>query len=439
MPRPSLRLVPLFALVTACGGPRAAAVVPGAVEPGCTGLPDATPESVGIARATIDSIQRAAVAMKSDALVIVRDGQVVHAWRDPAFRDTIFNMQSVTKAIASLGVGLLVDDGRIASYDLPLRELFPEFATAEKAPVTLRMLMHHTSGIAAGRGEAQFYEANDVHTWVRNRPMAEPAGTAFRYNNVGAQLVSHVVQAKGGVPLSQLVGERVFRPLCIGTWRWDAEPDGTTWGYSRLRMRARDLATVGQLVLDGGTWRGQRILSAATLDSLTQRHGARGLPLAASSHALTWQWVGFDSVRVDGALLDRLRAAGAPDTLVAGVRRLAGPGSGVTMPTVRFKAALDTIYGVPRDAGLARWYRDTRGAADPDRWRSPAQVVFHSGSWGQYLLLYPETRTVVVRYASWTHAGRRSEEDGYGWGSIYADLYRLIGTTRGTPRTSGGQ
>jgi hypothetical protein len=43
------------------------------------------------------------------------------------------------------------------------------------------------------------------------------------------------------------------------------------------------------------------------------------------------------------------------------------------------------------------------------------------------LLVYPETRTVVVRYASWTHPGRRSEEDAGGWNSIYADLYRLIG------------
>jgi CubicO group peptidase (beta-lactamase class C family) len=425
------RVVPLCAVVTACSS-TGRAIVQQPVEPGCTPLPNGSPESVGITQATIDSIQRAAVAMKSDALVIVRDGKVVHEWRDPAFRDTVFNIQSVTKAIASLGVGLLADDGRLTSYDLPVRELLPEFATPERAPITLRMLMHHTSGLAAGRGEAQFYETKDVHAYVRTRPVTEPAGTVYRYNNVGAQLVSHVVQAKAGMPLAKLVGERVLRPLCIGSWAWDAEPDGTTWGYSRLHLRARDLAAIGQLVVDTGVWNGRRILSAATLDSLTHRAGARGLPLSASSHALTWQWVGFDSVRVDNALLARMRAAGAPDALVTGVQRLAGPGASATLTTARFKAALDTLYALPRDSVMMRWYRDTRGAADPERWRGPAQVIYHSGSWGQWLLVFPETRTVVVRYASWTHKGRRSEEDGYGWGSIYADLYRLIGSKRVT-------
>lgn len=431
MSRARFAVLPLLAFAASCASPPPPVIVPQPVEPGCAGLAEGTPESVGIARATIDSIQRAAIAYKSDALVIVRDGKVVHEWRDPAFRDTVWNPQSVTKAVAALGVGLLVDDGRIASYDLPLRELFPEFATPDKAPVTLRMLMTHTSGIAAGVGEAQFDGVRDVGTWTRTRPMAEPAGAMHRYSNVGAQLVSHVVQAKAGMPLAQLVGERIMRPLCIGTYAWDATPDGATWSYARLRIRARDLAAIGQLVVDTGLWRGRRLLSAATLDSLTHRRGARGLALGPSSYALAWQFAGADSVRVDARLLDRLRAVGAPDALVAGVARLAGPAGSAAMTTVRFKAALDTLYGTTsRDSTLLRWHRDTRGAADPERWRGPAQVIFHSGSWGQWLLVYPETRTVVVRYASWSHPGRRRENDAGAWTSIYADLYRLVGTTR---------
>lgn len=424
----------VLAISTGCSV-RAPATVMQPVEAGCTPMPDATPASVGIAAATIDSIQRAAVALKTDALVIVRDGKVVHDWRDPTFRDTVWNPQSVTKAVASLGVALLVDDGRIASFDLPLRELFPEFTAPDKAPVTLRMLMTHTSGIAAGRGEGQFRGVSDVGAWARARPMGEPAGTVFRYNNVGAQLVSHVVQARAGMPLAQLVGARIMRPLCIGYWGWDTAPGGATWSYSRLRIRARDLAAIGQLVADTGVWRGRRLIAAATLDSLTHRTGARGLPLSAASYGLTWQWVGADSVRVDASLFERLAAAGAPDTLVAGVRRLAGAAGSASMTTARFKAALDTLYGTSsRDSTMIRWYRETRGAADPERWRGPAQVVYNSGSWGQWLLIFPETRTVVVRYASWNHAGRRGENDADGWSSIYADLYRLIGTTRSAPR-----
>jgi CubicO group peptidase (beta-lactamase class C family) len=425
--------VTVLALFSACGGPRfdygRIGPHPSATLPAsCTGLPDGTPDAVGIPRPTIDSIQRAAEALLTDELVIVRDGRVVHHWRHPSFRDTLWNPQSVTKAVASLGVGLLLDDGRVSSLDLPLRELFPEFAATDKAPVTLRMLMAHTSGIAAGRGEVQFAGQADVGAFVRSQPMAEPAGTVFRYSNVGAQLMGQVVEARSGMPLGRLLEERLFRPLCIGQWTWDVDARGSNYAYSRVHLRARDLAALGQLVLDGGEWQGQRLLSRAAIDTLTQMRGAGGLPLAPHSYAASWTRAGEDVVTLDRAWLARVQTTGASAPLLAALRRLMADSGSRTLPTPQFKMVLDTAIGTGAFAsGLPRWYAETGGTVDPPRRRGPAQVVYHSGSWGQWLLLYPETRTVVVRYASWTHPGRRSEEDAASWNSMYADLYRLIG------------
>lgn len=424
-------------LLGACGGPR---FDYGRMEPApttgasgsCVGLPDATPDAAGIPRATLDSIQRAAEALLTDELVIVRDGHVVHHWRHPSFRDTLWNPQSVTKAVASLGVGLLLDNGRLPSLDLPLRELFPEFTASDKAPVTLRMLMAHTSGIAAGRGEAQFAGQPDVGAFVRAQPMAEAAGTVFRYNNIGAQLMGQTIEARAGGPLARLLEARLFRPLCIGQWTWDVDARGSNYAYSRVHLRARDLAAIGQLVLDGGEWQGRRLLSRAAIDTLTHIRGASGLPLAPHSFAASWTWAGDDLVTLDTAWLARVQATGASEPLRAALRRLLSDSGSRTLPTSRFKMVLDTAIGTGSFAsGLPRWYAETGGTVDPPRRRGPAQVVYHSGSWGQWLVLYPETRTVVVRYASWKHAGRRSEEDAGGWNSLYADLYRLIG--RGAP------
>jgi CubicO group peptidase (beta-lactamase class C family) len=393
----------------------------------CEGLPSSG-TAAAIPAATLDSITRAAVATLSDELVIVRDGRIVHQWRHPDFRDTIFNPQSVTKAVASLGVGLLLDDGRIPSLDLPVREVFPAFDLPEKSAVTLRMLMAHTSGIAADRGERQFGGKGDVQAFVLAQPLAEPPGTVFRYNNLGAQLMGQVVQARSGVPLARLVEERVFRPLCISSWSWDHDARGATYAYSRVRLRAVDLAAIGQLVLDGGDWRGTRVLSRAAIDSLTHIRGARGLSLAPHSFALSWQWAGDDRVIVDSAWRARLEASGPSDTLRALARRLAPDGERRQLLTTAFKAALDTAFASPtRDATLTRWYRESKGMADPERVRGNAQAVFHSGSWGQWLIVFPETRTVVVRYASWEHAGRTDEGDIGAWNSIVGDLYRLIG------------
>jgi CubicO group peptidase (beta-lactamase class C family) len=399
--------------------------------PACQGMPAAV-SSATIAPATLDSISRAAVATRSDELVIVRDGRIVYQWRHPTFRDTVFNPQSITKAVASLGVGALLDDGRIPSLDLAVRDVFPAFNTTEKAPVTLRMLMAHTSGIAAERGERQFRGQADVEAFVLAQPMAEPAGAVFRYNNLGAQLMGQMVQARSGMPLARLIEGRVFRPLCISSWAWDHDGRGATYAYSRVQLRAIDLASIGQLVLDGGAWRGTQVLSRAVIDTLTHISGARGIPLAPHSFAASWQWAGDDRVTIDSTWQKRLDASGASDTLRALARRLVANPENRHLLTSAFKAALDSTFGSPtRDATMLRWYRETGGRAEPERVRANTQAVFHSGSWGQWLIIYPETRTVVVRYASWQHEGREDENDSGAWGSIVADLYRLIGRTAG--------
>lgn len=393
----------------------------------CQGMPTAE-SSAAIAPATLDSIVRAAMTTRTDELVIVRDGRMVYQWRHPTFRDTVFNPQSVTKAVASLGVGALLDDGRIPSLDLAVRDVFPAFSATDKAPVTLRMLMAHTSGIAAERGERQFRGQADVEAFVLTQPMAEPAGAVFRYNNLGAQLMGQMVQARGGMPLARLIETRVFRPLCISSWAWDHDGRGATYAYSRVHLRAVDLASIGQLVLDGGTWRGTPVLSRAAIDSLTHISGARGIPLAPHSFAASWQWAGDDRVTIDSTWQARLDASGASDTLRALARRLVANPENRRLLTSAFKAALDSAFGSPtRDATTLRWYRETGGRAEPERVRANTQAVYHSGSWGQWLIIYPETRTVVVRYASWQHEGREDENDSGAWGSIVADLYRLIG------------
>ncbi|MCU0626861.1 MAG: beta-lactamase family protein [Gemmatimonadaceae bacterium] len=392
----------------------------------CAPMPSITPAEAGIPQTVVDSLQRVAEAMKSDAFLIVRDGKVVHEWSWPGFRMP-WNPQSVTKAITGLGVGVLLDRGAIASLDLPLVDLFPEFAAPDKRPVTLRMIMNHTSGIAAGRGERQFAGQRDVGAFVRGQPMAEPAGSIFRYSNVGAQLTSHVVQARAGMPLHTLVDSALFRPMCIRDWRWETDDAGATYGYSRVHLTARDLAKIGQLVLDGGTWRGQRLLREATVDTLTMRRGGRVSQLAPIAYVGLWQYWGGDSVRVDGALVARLAALSVSDTLLATVRRLADASAGRPMLTSRLRATLDSAFG--SDSGARRWARETGDTVPLDRWRTPAQAMGHSGSWGQWLLVFPETRTVVVRFASWRHPGRSSEEDGFGWGAIVGTTYRLVGTS----------
>ncbi|HTR77649.1 MAG TPA: serine hydrolase domain-containing protein, partial [Gemmatimonadaceae bacterium] len=383
-------------------------------------LPTATPESVGLSSAALDSFAITAKDRMSDALVILRDGQLVGEWYFGR-GDHPVNIQSISKAITSLGVALLLDDGRIPSLDLPVGDVLPEFASGDKRALTLNMLMNHTSGVASGQGEGQFAGVQDIDAFVRSRPLAEPPGSVYRYSNVNAQLAAAIVEVRAGQPVATFVRDRVFVPLCITDFQWTGDAKGHTYGYSRLSLHARDLAKLGQLVLGDGTWRGQRVISAATMRRVTDSDGGR-MPFAAGNYTHFWQVAAADSVLVDAMLVEHVRAAGASASFIDALHQFVGH----TWPTAVFKAKLDTALGT-NGAWARRWYDETHGAVEPIRTRGPARVILHSGSWGQYLIIFPATRTVVVRFADFSHPGRTLEDDAGAWGSIAQEAYDRFG------------
>ena len=88
--------------------------------------------------------------------------------------------------------------------------------------------------------------------------MAEP-GEKFRYNNGVADLVGGLVQKATGRPLDQFANEVLFGPLGITDWEWGKMANGDAGASWGLRLRPRDLAKIGQLVLEHGSWHGRQI------------------------------------------------------------------------------------------------------------------------------------------------------------------------------------
>ena len=57
------------------------------------------------------------------------------------------------------------------------------------------------------------------------------------------------------------IGEEIFKPMGITDFRWSLDKAGNPHGMAGLQIRAVDLAKIGQMMLDGGTWRGRRVVS----------------------------------------------------------------------------------------------------------------------------------------------------------------------------------
>jgi CubicO group peptidase (beta-lactamase class C family) len=99
-----------------------------------------------------------------------------------------------------------------------------------------------------------------------------------------------------GRPFDVLAKENLFDPLGIADWDWDGTAGFNPAAASGLRLRPRDLAKIGQLVLQRGAWEGRQIVSSVWVDqSMVPRTIGKGLmlggPEGISSYGYLW-WLG---------------------------------------------------------------------------------------------------------------------------------------------------
>ncbi len=215
----------------------------------------------GVSPAALGPLLERVKASGSDAFVVVRNGEPVLTWRRDADAGPMECM-SITKSVVSLAIGRLIDTGRIRSVDEPVSRFFPEWSRGKKRLVTLRLLLNHTSGLkdmtkpGSGIGpKADFVRA------ARDGDLISDPGTEFSYNNSAVNLLSGVVRKVTGKRLDHFVRDEIFIPLGIREYSWTVDGGGNALGMAGLHITAEDLARIGQLMVQGGVWKGRRIVS----------------------------------------------------------------------------------------------------------------------------------------------------------------------------------
>jgi CubicO group peptidase (beta-lactamase class C family) len=108
--------------------------------------------------------------------------------------------------------------------------------------------------------------AKDSLRFVLDRPIVVEPGSRWNYNGGTTALLGHLIAAGTGMPLLAFSREKLFEPLGIRDLEWILMSNGEPAGASGLRLRPRDLAKIGQLVLDRGRWNGRQIVPAEWLE-----------------------------------------------------------------------------------------------------------------------------------------------------------------------------
>ena len=210
------------------------------------------------------------------------------------------DVRSVSKSVVSLLIGIALDRKLLASVDEPIWKFFPEFAalrTAAKDRILLRHLLTMTSGIAWNESRVSYSDpensllrmdaAPDPYQYVMEQPLTTEPGTKWNYSGGSTALLGAILQKVSQKPLAEFAREALFEPLGITEFEWMRMQSGEIAADGGLRLRPRDMAKLGQLVLSQGEWKGKRIVSASWLrESLRKNMDARHL-----HYGYQW-WIG---------------------------------------------------------------------------------------------------------------------------------------------------
>jgi CubicO group peptidase (beta-lactamase class C family) len=179
--------------------------------------------------------------------------------------------------VASLAVGIALGEGKLRSLDAPLSTWFAEFAVGDKAQVTLRHVLTHTSGIRHEPSPETISSQPDYLRYVRQSPLDTPPGKTFSYNNEAVELLAGVILSATGTPIDDYLKRKLFEPLGLAPGRWLHDAAGHAQLFSGLALDARDLARLGRLVLDGGRWSGRQLVPADYVREMVTPRGECGL------------------------------------------------------------------------------------------------------------------------------------------------------------------
>ena len=261
----------------------------------------ATLDAVGLDPATLCAIgPRFQAWQEADvhSVLVARHGKLVyeryftglderlgHSVGTVAFNaKTKHDLRSITKSVVSLLLGIAIGKGQIAGVEQKVMPLLPDYAdlrTAETDKITIRDLLTMSLGFAwnedlpynnPDNSEIQMDTAADPVRYILSRPVEAPPGRVFNYSGGAATIIGRLLHKATGQNLDALARTELFEPLGIGDFEWLPVASGEPAAASGLRLRPRDTAKLGQLVLDHGAWHGKQVVPADWIAAATAPH-----------------------------------------------------------------------------------------------------------------------------------------------------------------------
>jgi len=278
-------------------------------------FPQADPEIHVISADALDELSATIQGYVEDDYIvgaeflIMKSGYIImhdaYGWMDreelkPMEPNTIFNIRSMTKMLTGASAQILIDEGRL-SLDDKVSQYLPGFNNSKSGSITIEQLLTHRSGLPLSTITSldELEGLDDLYSFGNSIGEIGPEftpGSKFWYSDAGSEALGAVVEVVSGVTLDRFVRERLLYPLDMNDTFYVTEPEAPldkfaslyigapglwekwwvqgepfypfAWGSQSLYSTPMDYARFLSMLMNYGTYNGDRILSEDAVDRI---------------------------------------------------------------------------------------------------------------------------------------------------------------------------
>ena len=240
--------------------------------------------------------------------------------RKPVNTTSLFNIASCSKAFTALSIGILIDEGKLKWTDKVV-DYFPGFKLADDyitKEMTIEDLLCHRSGLGTFYGDLLWYNTSysdeEVMKRMRNEPITRRFGIEFGYQNIMFMIAGDLVEKVSGLPWSEFIESRILKPLGMLQTRPSSDDlskdQDIAFGHlnnkvldiykfkavkpaAAIYSNVDELSIWTMLLMNDGVYKGQRIISRASLTRIMEPHTILGASNMQKQHGINFYMYGL--------------------------------------------------------------------------------------------------------------------------------------------------
>lgn len=206
----------------------------------------------------------------NSCLIYYKDDLIFEYYKNEGSKNQICKVNSVTKSVLSIVVGIAIDRNEMESVHTPISKYYPSIENL-KNEITIEHLLTMTAGFEWNES-GPFGSLPVDDDWVQfviNKKLTSKPGEKMVYSSGCSQLLSDIMQKSTGKKLSEYAKEVLFDPLGITEYFWQEDGNGSSVGGFGLMLLPKDMLKLGILMMNKGKFQNSQIVSESWVTTST--------------------------------------------------------------------------------------------------------------------------------------------------------------------------